>query len=267
MKHLTIHIIGYGRVGQLMHRSLESAGFTDLNVIKRDEALPEYSQLVFICTPDAQIGAVAEKLAQNVEHGEDMIVIHCSGTLPSSVLQPLANKGAGIGCFHPMKAITEEAESLHHSWFDIEGEPKVLKQLELLAGYLGAKTLRVSADQKKKLHAAAVVASNYLVTLTEAAIQIAGPESGQQEEMKKALLSLMESTLGNLTASSPAKALTGPLKRGDVDTIREHVKLLQTRPGLLKLYRDLGVFTLDMVKEVHSEELTDQLKQVLGESR
>lgn len=268
MRDWTVHIIGAGRVGTCLYRSLMNAGFTDVKLVKREDALPLQSHLIAICTPDQQIKSVADKLAEQLENPEEITVFHCSGSLSAGILESLHQVGATVGCYHPLKAVSPATKQFYpEDWFDIEGDDSALHIMEELAKLMEVRTLRVTEQQKKKLHVSAVVASNYLVTLKKIALEIYQPEEDQKGDLSAILHQLMSSTLDNLSELNPVEALTGPISRGDAATIQEHVKLLQIRPELLHLYIDLGVFTAEMIKDRMSLERYDEVLKVLNDRK
>lgn len=105
---------------------------------------------------------------------------------------------------------------------------------------MGAKALQISPEAKPLLHAAAVVASNYIVVLADLVTKIA-PEAEISESVAlQALTPLMQNTLQNINELGVTDALTGPIARGDIETIRTHLSLLKEKPELLSLYKTLG---------------------------
>lgn len=258
-RNTSISIIGPGKVGLLLKKSLSDAGFKYLEMISKGQPIEETGEWVFITTPDAVIPDIVEQILNT--NVENKLIIHCSGTLTSDVFDELRSKGALTGCFHPIQSVTPTSDSFKGIYFDIEGDDEALVQLEVLADELGAKIIRVSKEQKKKLHVSAVIASNYLVTLTELANQVSSESGLEAEEVQQALLPLMNSVLNNLSTSSPSEALTGPIQRGDVGTVKEHVKLLKNKDKLLSIYKKLGLLTLELTD--HSEKVKSSLTQIL----
>ena len=247
MKHKKVTIFGLGRLGKALSIALKDAGFEIANSYQKNEPLGELGSLIFITTPDSQIKQIANKLlSANIEL-KDKLILHCSGVLPSEVLNELSNKGAEVGCFHPLQSITEKTTSFKNIYFDIEGDITILQELEELAITLGANTIRVTKKQKELLHISAVVVSNYLVTLADLALQISGSLEIPQRTLLDALLPLMTSTLDNLSELSTTEALTGPISRGDIQTVQKHIKLLENEDNLLELYKKLGVQTLELI--------------------
>lgn len=202
---------------------------------------PLEGQLIFLTVPDDAISFVSEQLSQHYEHLEGYYFVHCSGTHSSDSLKALKEKGAQVASFHPMKAITPDSKTFEGSWFDIEGDEDLLKVLESLTESLQAHSFRVTAEAKPFLHASAVVASNYLVVLADLLTKIAAKGKIPEEVALKALGPLMESTLANIKHHGVTESLTGPIARGDVQTVKKHVQSLADDQDLLHMYKMLGL--------------------------
>lgn len=242
-----VTIVGLGKVGKALSIALKKAGFKIINSYSINEPINILGDIIFITTPDSQIQQIANKLLLANIDLNNRLIIHCSGTLPSEILEELTSKGAEVGCFHPLQSITKKTTSFKNIYFDIEGEEGVLPKLEELALKLGAKSIRVTKKEKELLHISAVIISNYLVTLADIALQISGSTEIPQRTLLDAFLPLMMSTLNNLGESTTSEALTGPIARGDIQTVQKHIKLLEKEENLLDLYKKLGIQTLELI--------------------
>ena len=264
----SITIIGYGRLGQALEKAADGAGYEIAYIYKNREELhrmKEISDLVFITPPDAEITAVCEYLRFRFYELVGKTIAHCSGALPSNILLDLKEKGAAIACFHPMQSVTLKTASFEGITFDIEGDEKAIKMLEKFAEEIRANSLRVTKEDKEMLHVAAVMASNYMVTLSDLAASVSKGSGLNKKQVLDALLPLMNSTLENLGQLSPSEALTGPIARGDVETVQRHVKFLKNRGELLSIYKKLGVLTLDLTDpEIVNESVKSELKELLS---
>jgi len=262
----SITIFGVGRVGGALKKSLSNAGYSIASTFVRN-TIPEsknaLGDIIFLTVHDRDIKNLADELASSFPSFEDKYVIHCSGTLDSSVLKSLAEKGAKTASFHPLKAITLDDDSLAGVWFDMEGDASALKILTEIAEDLEAECFEINPEAKPLLHAAAVVAANYLVTLMKLATDIANAGDIDREIALKALLPLTESSLKNIKEKGFKGSLTGPIARGDVETIQRHLQNLTTNPELLKFYKVLGIETLHLVTKLDNnriKELNNLLK-------
>lgn len=264
MKKPTSTIIGTGRLGRALSKALNEAGFNVIDEYSRGESIENLGDWTFITTPDSEISKVVSELSLKFRNLEGKNVFHSSGTISYSILEELQKLGAKTACFHPLQAITNKTTSFKGIYFDIEGDEEAVATLEKLAEKLGAKSLRVTPKEKELLHISAVIASNYLVTLADMAIQVSGASGLSQRTLVDALLPLMESSLENLKELTPSEALTGPISRGDVQTVQKHIKLLENEGDLLVLYKKLGLQTLELIgKDLKDNTIKFRLYDVL----
>lgn len=243
----TISIIGNGRVGKALALSFENSGYSIAHRYGKGDDITDLTEIVFITTPDSEISKVVSTLISTIDHFDQTLIVHCSGTIPSSALIELKKIGADIACFHPLQAITSKTDSFDGIYFDIEGDEKSISILEKMADDLGAKSIKIDPKGKELLHLSAVIASNYLVTLTDIALQVSGSTNIPQRTLIDALLPLMNSSLQNLKELNPPDALTGPIARGDVQTVQKHITLLEKEEELLNVYKKLGLLTLELI--------------------
>ena len=140
--------------------------------------------------------------------------------------------------------------------------------LKLLAEELGGKPVELSTTGKLLYHASAVLASNYLIALLDAALATAGKAGIGRQDAAAALEPLVKATLSNVQALGPAKALTGPIARGDWQLVAKQYRDVRTADAKLgEIYRAMGVWTIDVAlrKGTINEEKAGKLRQVLGE--
>jgi predicted short-subunit dehydrogenase-like oxidoreductase (DUF2520 family) len=261
----SITIFGLGRVGGVLRKSFTEADYQIRSVFKRDsfpESTDDLGDLIFLCIQDGEIETLTNKLSDSFSSFSDKVIIHCSGTLGSAILKPFKNKGAKTASFHPLKAIAQNDDSLEKVWFDIEGDTEALTELEKIAKDFKANSFEVKPEAKPLLHAAAVVSSNYLVTLMKLATDIAEVGGIGKEVALQALLPLTESSICNVKEKGFENALTGPVARGDIKTVDEHLKQLKDKPDLLNLYKALGYKTISLAKNLNQNQVRE-LKQLL----
>ncbi len=203
--------------------------------------------LVVLAVPDDQIADLADTLTGAPRSWHDAVVLHTSGAQPASLLEPLRREGARTLAFHPLQTLTRDAtaESLAGVTVSVEGEPPgVAAGIELTAG-LGMRYLVVSAEDKPRYHLAASMASNLLVTLMGMVQEVLASIDIDRRQAMSILAPLLQGTLDNLTATSPEEALTGPVARGDLGTLRAHgLALRKDLPHLVPAYAALSVETV-----------------------
>lgn len=205
--------------------------------------------VVLIATPDEVIERVAEDLARHAAVTDGQVVLHLSGLLDRRALHALAPTGAGLGSFHPLQSVADPASApalLRGAFAGLEGDDRALEAGERLAGALGMRPVRLLPGGKAAYHAAAVIASNYIVALAAVAERLAQRAGVPAAEAPALYLPLMQGTLANLSRG-PAAALTGPVRRGDAATVRRHLSALA--PDERSLYRDLGLVALGLARQ------------------
>lgn len=260
MRENKISIIGLGKVGTAWLKVLTDNGYKVVSVFNRSEVpgkiqnqypkvefyktLPSKESLLgdflILAVSDDAIQEVANNLVNIIPSFDHLKVIHCSGTHSSGVLAPLEDKGALTASFHPLNSITTAINSFEGIWFDMEGAKDLLNFLEDMAESLNAHTFIVQPEAKPYLHASAVVASNYLVVLADLVTKISSMGNVKEDVILKAITPLMENTLQNVNKQGVTAALTGPISRGDISTIRKHLEILENEPELSFLYKILG---------------------------
>lgn len=266
----TLNIIGCGKVGStlgklwaasgvlsvqdVLNQTLES-GERAVEFMQAGRAVRDWNELrsadVFmIATPDDQIQPSCEALAGSGLLGAGKIVFHCSGALPSSVLKPAAERGAAIASIHPIRSFAspeQAANSFAGTFCGMEGESAALDLLVGAFAAIGGKTVAVDAEFKSVYHAAAVFASNYLVTLLDVAVQAYG-RAGISEEVALQLMEpLVRGTVDNIFRLGPTDALTGPIARGDIATaVTQYRAVNAWNEQHGALYRQLAKQTADV---------------------
>jgi predicted short-subunit dehydrogenase-like oxidoreductase (DUF2520 family) len=212
------------------------------------------STIVFLTVPDDAIDPLCEEIARAGGWRPGQGVVHCSGALPSSILLPAKEAGALIASFHPLQAFANLDAALAHmpgSTFALEGDAALVELLDGFVQALGGTSLRLTANEKVLYHAAAVIASNYTVTLAALASELLVSEGIAPDVNTglRYLMPLLKGTVDNLEALGLPDALTGPLVRGDVGTVSRHLEGLEAcAPDLAHLYRHLARLTLPLAE-------------------
>jgi predicted short-subunit dehydrogenase-like oxidoreductase (DUF2520 family) len=213
------------------------------------------ASIVFLTVTDDAIGPLCDDIAANEGWREGQGVVHCSGALPSSVLSAASAQGALVASFHPLQAFANLQAALDNmpgSTFALEGDAPLVAQLARLAEALGGTPLPLRAEDKTLYHAAAVISSNYLVTLAALASDLFVRQgiSPDATSAVRHLVPLLRGTLDNLKAIGLPNALTGPIARGDAGTIERHLQALEKcAPDTADIYRHLARLTLPLAEE------------------
>jgi len=234
------HII-VGVVGRTAESAAHAAALVDSSPLTLDDALP-VADLLMIATRDGVIGSVAEALADNV-FGIGAAV-HVSGLTPVAVLQPLHAVGLRTGSFHPLQTLpTTEAGAarLAGAFIAITAESPLREMLNDLATDLGATPFPLSDEDKPIYHAAAAAAANFPL----AAFAMAEDLFGEAGVPWRAARPLVEAVVANAFDLGPRAALTGPVARGDVETVAAQLRavdadLPQWRPAFARFVEALA---------------------------
>jgi predicted short-subunit dehydrogenase-like oxidoreductase (DUF2520 family) len=286
----SVVVLGCGKVGTAIATGLSAAGLKIAGVTTRSAATAEKAamrtgapastdnadtaprgDIVFVTTNDDSIAVVAAEVAAADGFRPGQLVLHASGSLPAAVLAPAAAAGASIGCMHPLQSFATPEDAVRRmrgAVFSITCEPESRATLEALVEVLGGKAVPIDDADKALYHAAAVMASNYLVALEDTALGLLERAGFDEESAMKALEPLVTGTAGNVFSLGPTRALTGPIVRGDVETVRGHVEALRKVPGdALELYRALGRRTIEvaMRRGTLSAETVEVLRDVLAD--
>lgn len=198
--------------------------------------------ILILSVPDDALAGVAGLVAAQGLAPERCVALHLSGALSTEVLAPLHARGYAVGSLHPLQTVANAitgADRLPGSYFSVAGERGAVAAARRLLGALGSPTITVSERARPVYHAAAVMASGYLVTLLAAAGRLLVQAGIPEDEALPALLPLARGTLSALEESELSRAITGPMVRGDVETVGLHMRSLEPRERTL--YAALGM--------------------------
>lgn len=191
------------------------------------------ADVVLISTPDDAIARVAAELADlGREEWRRKIILHTSGALDRSALEPLERAGASTGSIHPMQTFSgRAAPELEGVVFAIDGDRRALRIARSIARSLGGIPVDVDGRNKPAYHAAGALVAGHALALVEAATFILMNIGFTRREAVRSLLPLMRQMLANYERLGPRLAWTGPLSRGDYETISRHHEALANLPG------------------------------------
>ncbi|MGZ4170526.1 MAG: DUF2520 domain-containing protein [Solirubrobacteraceae bacterium] len=222
-----VAVIGNGRLGNALADALRTAGSTVTGPLGRGAA-PQDVDVVLLCVPDGEIAAAAALVAPGVALG------HCSGATGLEVL-------AGHDAFslHPLMTVTTESTGAIFAGAGaaVAGtSPDMLALARTLAARLGMRPIDIASADRIAYHAAASIASNFLVTLEAAAERLAETVGMERSD----LVPLVRATVENWAALGPERALTGPVARGDEATVaRQRQAIAERAPELVALFDTL----------------------------
>ncbi len=279
-----IAFVGPGKVGCALAALMQEKGLNVIGAVTRvassdktkpgQEIFPELTtdrgtlarraDIIFITTPDDRIAEIAEDLRKKENAGSKKLLVHTSGHHSASILGE-----KNVLAMHPLLSIARwdlARESLKKAWFFLDGDQFGLEKGRELAQILELNWEVIDGSNKASYHAAAVTFSNYLVALVNAGLELQKKAGIEKEEGLEAAFPLIESTLKNLRDLGPTEALTGPVARGDRGTVEGHLKVMAGEERLERLYREMGLFTLEIARRKGLEaEAYREMKKILEE--
>jgi len=269
-----IAIVGAGRLATVLAVALHEAGFIITEIVARDSArslrharslaakvgaqpVTAHSAaldatLLWLCVPDREIRSAASALAVHLAtgataskkgsgQGKARYAFHSSGAQPSHELEPLRKAGAAIASVHPLMTFVARAHpSLKGVPFAVEGDDAATRVARRIVRELGGESFSLPGGRKAAYHAWATLTSPlllaFLVTLEEAA-RVAGLT---RQDARRKSLPIIRQTLANYSRLGPAQSFSGPLVRGDAETVAKHLALLKSHPGVREVYMALA---------------------------
>jgi len=284
-------IVGCGKLGTTLGKFLsgagyQAAGFSSKSLASAKNAaatagsesfsqvpweITKNADVVFLTTPDGLIADTCAVISKNSGFRKDAVVLHCSGAHPSTILSSAKSCDARTGSLHPLQSFASTVLSgnpFKDIIMSVEGDLAAVETGKTIANDLGANSLTIKTEAKTLYHASAVVASNYLVALFDLAFRLIGQAGISGQDAFDVLKPLVQGTLGNIEKVGVEKALTGPISRGDVETVERHLKEIGSKtPGLVNLYKSLGLHTVGIAQaagtlpEAAAKDLNDVLKK------
>jgi predicted short-subunit dehydrogenase-like oxidoreductase (DUF2520 family) len=250
-------------------RAAQAAAFAGGGAIACTYAeIPQRAAHILIAVPDDAIADVAHTLAAAGMHRGS--ALHTSGARGPEALAALAAAGVACGTLHPLQTVANPEEGvrvLPGVAFAIDGAPEAAEWAGHLAAVLDGLALHIPAPSRPIYHAAAVMASNYLTALISAAVILMEEAGVDESTARRALEPLARTSVENAFRLGPAAALTGPIARGDTETVRGHLAALAlAQPkipvAVANLYRAAGLATLDVARQ---RGLAEPLAGAIGE--
>jgi predicted short-subunit dehydrogenase-like oxidoreductase (DUF2520 family) len=259
----TFSIVGAGRLGTSLAAALARRGWPLEVIVDREPraaregrriigrgrastalaAAAKAKGTVIIAVPDDAVGRVASALARSGGSWAGRNVFHTSGLLPSGILGPLAGRGARVASLHPVQAFPRKdlpASIFEGITWGLEGDTAAVEAGEGIVRALRGNVLLLSVEDKPLYHAACTLASNALIALEWTAAALLEKSGVADDAAAATLLPLVQGTLQNVKTLGLEKALTGPILRGDVATVRKHLAALRGEAGAREVYAVLG---------------------------
>ncbi len=276
-----VFILGAGRAGRGLARALRASGVTLAGLHgRRTDAgedivtagpLPASlrdATAILVAVRDAQLDqALGELLAGSLP--DEAVFLQASGSAEPAASADVRTSGHAYGTFHPLLPLSDPARAMdlfRGGWVGVGGDPPAAAAARRLAAALGARTIEIPVESRARYHAAAVMASNFptvLAALAERLLAESGVDTGAG---RAAVRSLMAAAVGNLRNTPPEKALTGPIVRGDVETVRRHLEALEGEPSTAAVYHCISRAALQLLRESGGwldDERADEMQRAL----
>lgn len=245
----TIALVGAGRVGQTLARALRRRYRLGAVVTTRRrtaraavrfigagqprarvDAEVGKADIILIATPDRQVAEAAHALAQLEADWRGKVVLHTSGALGSQELGLLQELGAAVGSLHPLYPFSQPQRQFPRGTvFGVEGDRRAVQQAIALVRALGGEPMRIQAEEKALYHAAAALVAGHLMTLIDLGTRMLVRAGVPKTRARHALRPLIRETIDSY-AHQGARAWTGPLARGDAETLWHHLVALKELP-------------------------------------
>jgi len=267
-------LVGCGKAGLSVALALKSAGW---RVVGCDSRNPESAQLgrqwldcppvvvpqelpegvpLMIGVPEQALPEVDRRMASVDPHIHGRVVFHLSGAVPSRVLTRCRMKGARVGSLHPLMILPDPlagALALRRATFAIEGRPEAVAILKEMATSVSGKCFAISPHAKVLYHAAAVTAANHLVALLWESQVLLERAGAPPQDALPAFEQMVEATARSVFAAGAVNTITGPVERGDLDTVFNHLRSLKRWPESRERYRVMALGALALARRRHPE--------------
>ena len=277
-----IAIVGPGRLGWALTLGLKRAGYTISEVVFSNRAGSRQrarelarkvkarvssaanahldADLVWFCVPDREIAAASRQLA-SVTDWKRKVAVHSSGALLSDELNVLRQRGAVVAAVHPlMTFVWGSIPSLKGVPFAVEGDARAVRAARRIVRNLGGEAFPIRPEHKAAYHAWGAFASPLLVAALATAEHVARQAGLSAVEARKRMLPMIRQTIANYEALGPAGAFSGPIVRGDAETVSHHLLVLRKVPEARDVYLALARAALRYLPARQRKELEKVLE-------
>lgn len=280
-KPVTVTLIGAGSLAHTLGPALKSAGYRVDAVAHRDnpasrkraialarklktkpvslDQVTPFSQIIWLCHTDDALAETARLLAQK-PGWKHKIVLHSSGALTSDVLAPLQKAGAHAASLHPMMTFVLGTTSrLAGVPFAVEGDRRAVAVARQVVRTFKAKVFEIKKESKVLYHALGSFSAPMIVATLVTAERVGKAAGFTGKQLRAIMRPILLQTLHNYLDGGPTAAFSGPVKRGDFNTVRQHLENLKNVPGTTEVYRALVKSALMDLPSAHKEELLSLL--------
>jgi predicted short-subunit dehydrogenase-like oxidoreductase (DUF2520 family) len=276
-KDAAITLIGAGNLAHALGPALRAAGYRIEAIAARnlassrrraaalakrlrtktvllEEAAP-VSGIIWLCHTDDALAGTARLLSRR-PGWKGKIVFHSSGALTSDVLAPLRRAGARVASLHPMMTfVPGTAPEMKQVPFAVEGDRGAVLAAQKIVKALGGEIFPIRKKSKTLYHALGSFSSPMIVVVLATAERIGRAAGLTPPQVRKLIRPILRQTFRNYAGRGPASAFSGPVKRGDLSTVRRHLRELKRVPAAEEMYRALVRSALVDLPVLHHKEL------------
>ncbi|HEX4419983.1 MAG TPA: DUF2520 domain-containing protein [Kofleriaceae bacterium] len=220
------------------------------------------TEVVILAVRDQVITEVAQMLLGTGLINKRHVLLHCAGAASAQeLLGPVAGQVAGIGTMHPLSAIADgkaAMRALKGTVFGVEGDDIGRATAGKLVAAMTGVVLALDSAQMAAYHAAAALASNYIVATMDAAAAVLAGAGVAPDKAAQALIPLAEGALRNIAARGTTGGLTGPVRRGDLATVTRHLEAIHDRPELVEIYRALARRAVEITDRIDGRDAAER---------
>ena len=248
-----------------IHAAQTAADFAGADFEEKLEDLVRKSDALFLTVPDGLITTVWNQIRELPIEGK--YICHCSGALSAEDAFPgIADRGAFGYSIHPLFAVSDRFHSykeLSDAYFTIEGDKRHLEDVKEFFQSFGNPVRLIRASDKVKYHCAAAICSNQVIALIKESLDLMGDCGFDEESALAALRPLIAGNVNKVLADGCVSSLTGPVERGDVQTVRKHLNCLEEKDR--KLYALLSEKLLSVAGQKNPDRDYSALEALLQE--
>ena len=272
-----IAIVGAGNLGGALARALHRSGYiVDAIIARSDNASLRKAKslskqgggvavrpaqieadVVWFCVPDGEIANAARLVAAKIDW-KGKVALHSSGALTSDELEVLRQRGSTVASVHPLMTFVRGSHpSLVDVAFAIEGDAKAARTARRIVSDLGGRPYPICKQDKVAYHAWGTFASPLLTALLATTEHVAGLAGVRGKAARQRMLPILQQTLANYAMLGPAASFSGPIIRGDDETVRRHLRVISDTPAVKEVYLALAKAALAYLPVKNRRKLVD----------
>jgi predicted short-subunit dehydrogenase-like oxidoreductase (DUF2520 family) len=262
----SVAIVGAGNLGTALAVALREAGYRVESVVARSRGKPlerarrlakftgaravvsseeVKARILWFCVPDGEIAHAAVSLSKGFQ-GRGKIALHSSGALGSEILEPLRRRGVAVASVHPLMTFVRGSRpSLAGVPVAIEGDPVAVRAARRIVRDFGGESYAISRKEKNAYHAWGTFASPLLTALLATTEEVAALAGVSNRAARERMLPILLQTVKNYGKLGAAAGFSGPIVRGDAETVRRHLEVLRTAPVPRQVYAALARAALE----------------------